>query len=88
MTNPKIETDIADILKEIKADQKKILEEVNCLKIGLTKTDGKIDSLDTKVEQLDKRISNQEFAIRGVLIGLIVVILGGFAMFFWMASKF
>ena len=98
MTNPVIETDIAEILKEIKSDQKKLLEEVNHLKLGQAKIEGKIDALDerlsdqikaldTKVEQLDKRVGNQEFTNRGVLIGLIVVISGGAAKFFGLVGN-
>ena len=93
MNNPVIETDIADILQEIKSDQRKILEEVNNLKVGQAQIEGKIESineklsgqikaLDTKVEQLDKRISNSELTNRGVLIGLVVIILGGAAKLF------
>jgi DNA repair exonuclease SbcCD ATPase subunit len=93
MSNPVIETDIADILNEIKSDQKKILEEVNTLKLGQARIEGKIEAvdeklsgqikaLDTKVDQLDKRIGNQEFTNRGVFIGLVVVILGGAAKLF------
>lgn len=51
------------------------------------KLSGEIKALDTKTEQLNIRVGNVEFAIRGVLVGLIIVILGGFAMFFWMVSK-
>ncbi len=87
MTNPKIEIDISEILQEIKLGQKEILKEINNLKIGQADLKGDIKSLDTKTEQLDKRIGNVEFANRGILIGLLVVILGGFAMFFWMTSK-
>jgi tartrate dehydratase alpha subunit/fumarate hydratase class I-like protein len=57
MSNSVIETDIADILKEIKSDQKKILEEINALKLGQSEIKGDVKALDTKVEQLDKRIS-------------------------------
>jgi peptidoglycan hydrolase CwlO-like protein len=64
MSNPVIETDIADILKEIKSDQKKILEEVNALKLGQSEVKGDIKALDTKVEQLDKRISKVTFCVR------------------------
>lgn len=85
MTNPIIETDLAEILKEIKADQKKLLEEVGSLKVGQAKLEGKIDALDeklsgrilsvdTKVDQLDKRLANQEFTNRGILIGLILAL--------------
>ena len=104
MSNPIIETNIADILQNIQSDQKEILKEVNSLKLGQAKLEGKIESLDeklsgkiesldeklsgqikaldTKVDQLDKRISNSEFTNRGVLIGLVVVILGGAAKLF------
>ena len=87
MNNPKIEIDISEILQEIKTDQKKVLEEINNLKIGQSDIRGDIKSLNTKTDQLEKRVGNVEFAVRGVLIGLLIVILGGFAMFFWMGSK-
>ncbi|MEY2834188.1 MAG: hypothetical protein RLZZ574_3448 [Cyanobacteriota bacterium] len=48
---------------------------------------GEIKTLDTKTEQLNIRIGNVEFASRGILIGIVVVVLGGFGMFFWMSSK-
>jgi DNA repair exonuclease SbcCD ATPase subunit len=98
MTNPVIQTDIADILREIQSDQKKLLEEVNHLKIGQAKIEGdiktideklsgQIKALDTKVEQLDKRIGNSELTSRGVLVGLIVVILGGAAKLFGLVGN-
>jgi hypothetical protein len=88
MTNPKIETDIAQILLEIKSEIKsldskieqrfdKVDERLNKLEIGQADIKGDIKSLDTKTEQLDKRIGNVEFANRGILVGLVVVILGG-----------
>ncbi|MEO0835880.1 MAG: hypothetical protein AAFY16_07825 [Cyanobacteria bacterium J06642_3] len=49
MNNPIVETDIAEILKEIKADQKKMLEDLNDLKVGQVKLEGKIDILDEKL---------------------------------------
>ena len=39
-------------------------------------------TVKTKLEGLEKRMDNQEFISRGVLIGLIVAILGGFAKLF------
>jgi hypothetical protein len=88
MTNPKIETDLAQILLEIKSDIKsldskieqrfnKVDERLSKLEIGQADIKGDIKALDTKTEQLDKRIGNIEFANRGILIGLVVVILGG-----------
>ena len=82
MTNPTIETDLAEILKEIKSDQKAILKEISDVKVELAEVKGDIKSLDTKVEQLDKRIANQEFTIRGVLVGFILVMLGGLVKLF------
>lgn len=70
MTNPKIETDIAEILKDLQKGQKEI-------QITLETIKGDIKALDTKVDQLDKRVGNVEFANRGILISLVVVILGG-----------
>ena len=46
------------------------------------KLSGEIQTLDSKVEQLDKRISNSELTNRGILIGLVVIILGGAAKLF------
>lgn len=43
---------------------------------------GDIKALDVKVDGLAKRIDNQEFVSRGVLIGLIVAIAGGAAKLF------
>ncbi len=82
MTNPIIEVDIAEILKDLQSGQKEILKEISSLKVGLEAVKGDIKVLETKVDQLDKRIGNSELTNRGVLIGLVVVILGGAAKLF------
>ena len=93
MDNPVIQTDIADVLGQINQKLDKIDDRLTKLEVGQAeikgdikavdeKLSGQIKALDTKVEQLDKRVGNQEFTNRGVLIGLIVVILGGAAKFF------
>ena len=46
------------------------------------KLSGQIKTLDAKVDQLDKRIANQEFNNRGILVGLILVMLGGLVKLF------
>ena len=46
------------------------------------KLSGQINLLDEKVSGLGKRLENQEFTNRGILIGLIVVVLGGAAKVF------
>ena len=99
MTNPTIEVDIAEILKDIQSNQKAILEtmqsgqkevlkEISDLKVGLKAVKGDVKALETKVEQLDKRIGNSELTNRGILIGLVVVILGGAAKLLgWMPNS-
>ncbi len=58
MSNPIIQTDIADILGQINQKLDRLREDVTDLKVGQAKIEGKIEALDTKVEQLDKRIGN------------------------------
>jgi predicted nuclease with TOPRIM domain len=52
------------------------------IKILDEKLSGEIRTLDEKVDRLAKRIDNSEFTARGIVIGLIVVILGGAAKLF------
>ena len=63
MNNPIIETDIAEILREIRSDQRKIIDDVNTLKLGQANIEGKIESLDErlsgKIESLDERLSGK-----------------------------
>ena len=81
-------TDIKVSLAEVKGDLKTTDEKLSGqIKAVDEKLSGQIKALDTKVEQLDKRVGNQEFTNRGVLIGLIVVILGGAAKFFGMVGN-
>ena len=47
---------------------------------------GDIKVLDTSIKELDKRIANQEFTNRGILIGLILALLGGAAKLFGLVS--
>ena len=98
MTNPTIQTDIAEVLKEIQIDQKtmlnemrsgqkEMLKEISDIKVSLETVKGDIKALDTKVEQLDKRVANQEFLNRGVFIGLLLALLGGVVNFFGWIPK-
>ena len=126
MSNPIIQTDIAEVLGQINSKLDTVSDRLNKLEVGQAKIEGKIESineklsgqiksideklsgkiesvdeklsgqiksidekfsgqikaLDTKVDQLDKRISNSELTNRGVLIGLVVIILGGAAKLF------
>ena len=77
MSNPTIETDIAEILKDLQSGQKEIMKEISDVKVSLEGVKGDIKVLNTSIKELDKRVSNQEFTNRGVLIGLILALLGG-----------
>jgi predicted nuclease with TOPRIM domain len=87
MSNIQIESDLKEILNKLDGKLDKLTEDVTELKVGQAEIKGDIKALDTKVEGLDKRVSNQEFTNRGVLIGLVVVILGGAAKFFGLAGN-
>jgi archaellum component FlaC len=93
-----IESDLKEILTRIDTKLDKLSEDVTELKVGLAevkgdiktvdeKLSGQIKALDTKVDGLDKRVSNQEFTNRGILVGLILVILGGAAKIFGMVGN-
>jgi predicted nucleic acid-binding Zn-ribbon protein len=77
MENPTIQTDIAEILRELQSGQKEIIKEISNVKISLEEVKGDIKVLNTSIQELEKRVSNQEFTNRGVLIGLILALLGG-----------
>jgi predicted nucleic acid-binding Zn-ribbon protein len=87
MTNPIIQTDIADLLRQINQKLDKIDDRLNKLEVGQVKLEGKVEAideklsgqikaLDTKVDQIDKRIGNQEFLNRGIFGGIILIVLG------------
>ena len=52
MSNPIIQTDIADILGKLDQKLDKIDERLNKLEVGQAEIKGDIKALDTKVEQL------------------------------------
>ena len=131
MSNPTVETDLAQILSEMNQKLDKLSDNVIEIKINQAKIQGQIEAvdqklsgkieavdqklsgkieavdqklsgkieavdqklsgqikaLDTKVEQLDKRVGNQEFASRGILVGIVVIVLGGAAKLFgWVGN--
>lgn len=88
-----IEQDLKEWLEKIDRKLDSLQSDVTELKISVARQDGKIENLETRMEgrfnqleeKLDgmsKRVDNQEFVNRGILIGLIVTILGGFAKLF------
>ena len=91
MSNPIIETDLAEILGQINQKLDKLSGEVTELKtevkVGFAEVKGEIKALDAQVEQLDKRITNSEFTNRGILIGIVVLVLGGAAKLFGLVGN-
>ena len=77
MANPIVETDLAIVLNQINNKLDNLSEGINELKLGQVKLEGKIETLDSKFEQMDKRVGNIEFANRGVFVGMILLVLGG-----------
>jgi archaellum component FlaC len=65
---------------DIKALDEKLSGEIRTLDGKLS---GEIKTLDTKVDGLSTRVGNQEFLLRTIVGGLILIILGGAAKMFW-----
>ena len=74
-----IEVDIKEYLDKINQRLERIEQilhnELTGLKVGQAR-------LEEKVDSVGKRLENQEFISRGVLVALIVTIIGGFAKLF------
>jgi predicted nuclease with TOPRIM domain len=81
-----IESDLKEILTKIDQKLDTLSRDVTDLKVGQARLEEKVDGLEKRLESkldgLSKRMDNQEFLSRGVLIGLILAILGGFAKLF------
>ena len=81
-----IESDLKEILTKIDQKLDTLSRDVTDLKVGQARLEEKVDGLEkrleSKLDALSTRMDNQEFLSRGVLIGLIVAILGGFAKLF------
>jgi archaellum component FlaC len=89
-----IETDLKDIFNKIDQRLERIEQGQNDLKLSVSELKGEvktlaselkgeIKTLDTKVDGLSTRVSNQEFLLRTIVGGLILIILGGAAKMFW-----
>jgi peptidoglycan hydrolase CwlO-like protein len=74
-----LQVELTSVKADIKALDTKIETGLETLEISFKE---EIKALDTKVEGLSKRVDNQEFTNRGILIALVVAILGGAAKLF------
>ncbi len=75
----KIDENVTDLKVNQVRMEERLSGQINLLDERLS---GQINLLDEKVSGLCKRLENQEFTNRGILIGLIVVVLGGAAKVF------
>ncbi len=83
-----IESDLKEVLAKIDQKLDNLSKEVAeirqndlvVLKVGQAR-------LEEKVDGLSKRMDNQEFLSRGVLAGLLLALLGGFAKLFGMIGQ-
>jgi len=74
-----IEYDLKEILIRLENKIDKIGEDVSELKV-------KVEVLGEKVEGIAKRLDTQEFINRGLIIGIILAVLGGFAKVFGLTN--
>jgi hypothetical protein len=85
-----IEFDLKEILTRLETKVDKISEDVSDIKTNLVRVEaelkGEIWVLDEKIDGIVKWVDTQEFINRGVVIGLVLAILGGFAKIFGFVS--
>jgi predicted nucleic acid-binding Zn-ribbon protein len=80
--SPTIEVDIKEVLDKLDRKLDSIKEDVSDLKVGQARLEENGKRLEDKIDNLGKRLDNQEFLSRGVLIGLLVALVGGLAKLF------
>jgi transketolase len=89
--NQKMDRQFAEVNKQFAEVNKQFVEvnqKLNKLEIGQVELSGEIKTLDEKVSGIDKRLDNQEFINRGVLVALIVALIGGAAKLFgWLPTS-
>ncbi|AFY90274.1 MAG: hypothetical protein CLLPBCKN_005857 [Chroococcidiopsis cubana SAG 39.79] len=85
-----IEFDLKEILTRLETKVDKISEDASDIKTNLVRVEaelkGEIWVLDEKIDGIVKWVDTQEFINRGVVIGLVLAILGGFAKIFGFVS--
>jgi len=84
MTN--IEYDLKEILTRLEGRFDKLEGKIDKIGEDITDLQVKVGVLAEKVEGITKRLDTQEFINRGVIIGLILAVLGGFAKVFGLTN--
>ncbi|MEB3175599.1 MAG: hypothetical protein VKN60_10520 [Cyanobacteriota bacterium] len=77
-----IETDLKEVLGAIQGELKEIRNDLTDLKVSQAEIRGDIRALDEKVTGLGKRLENQEFVNRSILVAIVATILAGAVKFF------
>ncbi|MFM6817868.1 MAG: hypothetical protein ACKPKB_16905, partial [Dolichospermum sp.] len=71
--NQKMDKQFAEVNKKLET----IDTRLNKLEIGQAELSGEIKTLEEKVIGIDKRLDNQEFINRGVLVAVIIALISG-----------
>lgn len=87
MLNPTVEIKLEDVLVSIQKDLKEIRDDLTDLKVSQAEIRGDIKVIDEKVTGIGKRLENQEFVSKGILGGLLLIVLGGAAKYFGFVPK-
>jgi len=86
--NQKMDRQFAEVNQKMDRQFAEVNQKFNKLEIGQVELSGEIKTLDEKVSGIDKRLDNQEFINRGVLVALIVALIGGAAKLFgWLPTS-
>lgn len=82
----RLDQKVDNLAKELNSFKTKVAEDFGDLIPAIIRVEntlkGEIKVLSEKVDGLSKRVDTQEFINRGVIIGLILAVLGGFAKVF------
>ena len=78
MSNIQIETDLKEILGELKNGQKEILDKVNAMDLRLTKIETKLDSELPNLQKSVDEIKGSQKAQIWTLIGILITAVSGF----------
>jgi chromosome segregation ATPase len=78
--NQKMDRQFAEVNQKFTEVNKKLETmdgRLNKLEIGQAELSGEIKTLEEKVSGIDKRLDNQEFINRGVLVAVIIALISG-----------
>jgi DNA anti-recombination protein RmuC len=80
--NQKMDKQFAEVNQKMDKQFAEVNQKLVHLEIGQVELLGEVKTLDQKVTGIEKRLDNQEFINRGVLVAVIVTGLGSAAKFF------